>query len=231
VNTDARNKVVVGAGAEAGCNREHYCNQSVELSLQLKPASNVQLTVGPSWSHSETGTQFVTSRTDSTAGAFFGRRVVFAQLFQNSVSMNTRFNVTFSPTLTLELFLQPLIESGDYSNWREFAATRTTRKLTYGVDIGTVTPVAQGDSIDPDGNGPAPGFVIAPRDFTFRSLRGNAVLRWEYHPGSTLFVVWTRSSRIPDRSEANIQGSDFGDLFQGPSENIFLVKVNYWLGF
>jgi hypothetical protein len=231
VNTDFRKKIVVGMGVDASCTQEHYCSQSANLSLRLRPASNVQLTLGPGWSHDETGAQFVTARTDSTATAFFGRRVVFAQLFQDALSMDTRFNVTFSPTLTLELFMQPLIASGDWSSWREFAAPRSLRKLVYGVDIGTVTPVAAGDSIDPDGSGPARGFVIAPRDFTFRSLRGNAVLRWEYRPGSTLFVVWTRSSRIPDVPRGNIRfADDVGDLFQGPSENIFLVKLNYWLG-
>jgi hypothetical protein len=200
------------------------------MSVQMKPRSNVQVMVGPSWSHDETGAQFIRSRSDSTATRFMGRRVVFAQLFQNTVSMETRLNVTFSPTLTLELFMQPLISSGDYSRWREFAGTRTTRKLTYGVDVGTVVHTAAGDTIDPDGAGPAEQFFIANRDFTFRSLRGNTVLRWEYRPGSTLFVVWTRSSRIPNRPDAVIHPSDVGDLFQGPSENIFLVKLNYWLG-
>jgi hypothetical protein len=91
--------------------------------------------------------------------------------------------------------------------------------------------VAAGDSIDPDGAGPANGFVIAPRDFTFRSLRGNAVLRWEYRPGSTLFVVWTRSSRLPSLTRGQIDFSeDAGAIFRGPSDNIFLIKVNYWLG-
>jgi hypothetical protein len=231
VNTDFRKKVVVGLGADATCNGEHYCSQSANLSLRLRPASNVQLTLGPSWSHDESGVQFVTARIDSFATPFFGRRVVFAQLFQNTVSMDTRLNVTFSPTLTFELFMQPLIQSGDWSSWREFAAPRSQRKLVYGVDIGTVTPVARGDSIDPDGGGPAQGFVIAPRDFTFRSLRGNAVLRWEYRPGSTLFVVWTRRSLIPDLPRGNIRfGDDAGDLVQGPSENIFLIKLNYWIG-
>ncbi len=231
VNTDFRKKVVVSAELDGSCNRERYCSQFANVSLQLKPASNVQLTLGPSWSHDETGAQFVSSSLDSTATQFFGRRVVFAQLFQNSIGMNTRLNVTFSPTLTLELFVQPLISSGTYSRWREFATSRTTRKLTYGVDIGTVIPTAQGDTIDPDGAGPAQPFFVARRDFTFRSLRGNTVLRWEYRPGSTLFVVWTRSSTIPNRPEGDIRGADVGDLFQGPSENIFLVKVNYWLGF
>jgi len=156
---------------------------------------------------------------------------VFADLFQNTVAMNTRFNITFSPNLTLELFMQPLIVSGAFSRYKEFAAPRGLRKLVYGVEVGTSTPVAAGDSIDPDGAGPAAPFIIPRQDFTFRSLRGNAVLRWEYHPGSTLFVVWTRSGESA-LSRGRIDfGDDAGALFQGPSQNIFLVKINYWLGF
>ena len=94
------------------------------------------------------------------------------------------------------------------------------------------TGALTGYTIDPDGpTGAALPFTVDNPDFNLRSLRGTGVLRWEYRPGSTLFVVWTRSSRIPDRPEGDIRGGDFGDLFQGPSENVFLVKVNYWLGF
>jgi hypothetical protein len=190
----------------------------------------MSLSVGPFLGHEENGFQYVDAIPDSTATAFYGNRYVFADLVQNSIAMNTRFNVTFSPNLTLELFLQPLIASGDFSNYKEYAAPRGLRRLVYGVDAGTVTPVAAGDSIDPDGAGPAGGFVIPPRDFTFRSLRGNAVLRWEYRPGSTLFLVWTRSGE----SSLGRGRIDFGDdasaLFRGPSQNIFLIKINYWLG-
>jgi hypothetical protein len=67
-------------------------------------------------------------------------------------------------------------------------------------------------------------------DFSFRSLRGNAVLRWEYRPGSTLYLVWTRSS-ASSLSRGTIDfGTDADALFRGPAENIFLLKVNFWLG-
>jgi len=80
--------------------------------------------------------------------------------------------------------------------------------------------------------GGAPSFSFPDPTFTFRSLRGNAVLRWEYRPGSTLFLVWTRSSQIPTLPRGNVQfNDDASALFQGPSENIFLVKMTYWLGF
>jgi len=232
VETDSRKNIVLEVSGQLVHSRDGYWSRSVNTSVNLRPASNVQLTLGPSLSHNETGTQYVRTVTDSFATAFYGKRYVFAQVAFNEISMDTRLNVTFSPTLTLELFMQPLISSGDFSRFREFAAPRSLRKLVYGVDVGTSTPVAAGDSIDPDGSsGPAPGFVIGNRDFTVRSLRGNAVLRWEYRPGSTLFLVWTRSSRISDLPRGRIAfGDDFSDLFQGPSENVFLIKVNYWLG-
>jgi hypothetical protein len=231
LSTDSRKKVVLRFNTDRGCNREGNCDQSVSLTAELRPRSNVSLSLGPSIGHSEDGSQFVTSIPDSTATAFYGKRYVFADLVQNQISMNTRFNVTFTPNLTFELFVQPFIVGADFSRFKEFAAPRGLRKLVYGVDVGTSTPVARGDSIDPDGGGPAGHFIIAPQDFTFRSLRGNAVLRWEYRPGSTLFVVWTRSSRLPSLTRGQIDfGEDAGALFRGPSANIFLVKVNYWLG-
>jgi len=240
VNTDSRKKISGQFNVDRGCNSEDDCDHSFSVTLQLQPRSNVAISLGPSVSHSETGFQYVGSYTDPSYTLFYGNRYVFAHLVQNSVSMDTRFNVTFSPTMTLELFMQPLIASGQFARYNEFAAPRSARRLEYGRDFGVVTVTPAADpahdpatiTLDPDTPAPGPSFTFADPTFTFRSLRGNAVLRWEYRPGSTLFVVWTRSSRIPDLPRGNIQFSDdAGALFQGPSENIFLVKMTYWLGF
>jgi len=234
--TDSRKKVSGNLNTNFGCDNEHNCSHSYNLSLQLQPRSNVAISLGPSIDHSETGYQYVGSYADPAYSLFFGNRYVFAHLTQNTVSMDTRLNVTFSPTLTLELFLQPLIASGQFARYNEFAAPRSARRLEYGRDFGTVTvtPAASPapDTITLNAGGGAPSYSFPDPTFTFRSLRGNAVLRWEYRPGSTLFVVWTRSSRIPDLPRGNIQfGDDASALFQGPSENIFLIKMTYWLGF
>src|SRR5438046_786098 len=237
-STDSRKNVVLSGSAELGCNRDGDCSPSASLTVQLRPASNLSLSLGPSVSHDVNRSQYVTTVPDPTATAFYGNRYVFADLVQNTIAMNTRFNITFSPNLTLELFVQPLIASGAYSRYKEFAAPRGLRRLVYGADVGTdsIKPgnpslgVRDSIFIDPDGGGPAARFVIVDPSFTLRSLRGNAVLRWEYRPGSTLYLVWTRSG-----SSSLMRGAiDFGDdaraLFRGPSENIFLVKLNYWLG-
>jgi hypothetical protein len=66
--------------------------------------------------------------------------------------------------------------------------------------------------------------------FTLRSLRGNAVLRWEYLPGSTLYLVWARRSASELARGTIVFGEDARALFRGPTENIVLIKLNYWLG-
>jgi hypothetical protein len=208
---------------------------SAGLGITWRPASNVSVSVQPSYDLSESRAQYVTALDDPTATDFFGRRYVFAGITQRTLSMDTRLNVTFTPNLTLELFAQPFISSADYLNYKEYAVPRALTKLTYGVDVGTVTtaqtPEGRRYTIDPDGAGAAASFEIVDPSFTFRSLRGNAVLRWEYRPGSTLYLVWTRSSSTSLGVGSLDLSRDAEALFSGPAENIFLVKLNYWLGF
>lgn len=238
LSTDSRKNVVLEWTGELGCDGDGKCDRSADVSIQLRPASNISVSLGPSFGHHETGFQYVTTVSDPTATAFYGQRYVFADLVQNAIAMNTRFNVTFTPNLTLELFVQPLISSGEYSRYKEFAAPRGLRRLVYGVDVGTDSTKSGNPSlgvrdsifIDPDGSGPAARFAIEDPSFTLRSLRGNAVLRWEYRPGSTLYLVWTRSGASELTRGSIDLGRDADALFRGPSQNIFLVKVTYWLG-
>ena len=85
--------------------------------------------------------------------------------------------------------------------------------------------------MDPDAAGPAAAFTFDNPSFNSRSLRGNAVYRWEYRPGSTLYVVWTQSRDDEFRYVGNLElDRDRTALFATHPDNIFLVKVNYWLG-
>jgi len=234
LTTDERRAIVLSASPSYGRTLDGASSIELGVDVQWRPVSNIALSIEPAYAYSESRAQYVRAVADPTAVAFSGTRYVFADLTQKEVSMETRVAVTFTPNLTLELFLQPFISSGAYTNFKEFAEPRKLEKLIYGTDVGTVT-VREGDppvyEIDPDGGGPAASFEIEDPSFTVRSLRGNAVLRWEYRPGSTLFLVWTQS-----REDALTVGQldfsrDARAVFRGPAENIFLVKVNYWLGF
>lgn len=204
--------------------------------LILKPLVNLRLSFGPSYSRNVEPKQFVTTVSDSTATAFGGQRNVFASLDQHSLSMNTRINATFTPNLTLELFAQPFLASGKYTALKQHAAPRTSSTLEYGRDIGTLSVQRDANGsiisyhVDPDGTGPAAAFDVANPNFNIRSLRGTAVLRWEYRPGSTVFFVWTQQ-----RSGAEAYGDfdfnrDRSALFRDRPVNVFQLKASYWLG-
>ncbi|MEP6733755.1 MAG: DUF5916 domain-containing protein, partial [bacterium] len=236
VNGDSRDRVSWDFGSSHGQDiTDNGWNADGFADLILKPLVNLRLSFGPSYSRNIEPSQYVTTITDPTATAFGGQRNVFARLDQHSLSMNTRLNATFTPNLTLELFAQPFLASGAYDELKEYAAPRTSDTRRYGVDMGSVLPVNGSGTIatyhiDPDGAGPAAAFDVSNPDFNVRSLRGTAVLRWEYKPGSTMYFVWTQ-----ERSGSESYGDfdfkrDKSALFRDRPVNVFQVKASYWLG-
>jgi len=154
------------------------------------------------------------------------------------LSMDTRLSWTFTPTLSLQLFAQPYVFAGKYSRFKEFTAPRTTDTKLYGEDFGTLCLDAAANryTADPNGDCATPGAASAQAisfdnpDLNLRSLRGNAVLRWEYRPGSTLFFVWQQQ-----RSGTELFGDfelsrDTHALFREQPNNIFVIKASYWIG-
>jgi hypothetical protein len=237
ISTDARQRAVFDfdVSVAKGIDSDTH-TLSIRPGVALKPAANVFISLTPSFSADEDPAQYVTVVTDPTATAFFGKRYVFAFLKARTLSLDTRVNWTFNPNLTLQLFAQPFIASGAYSSFREFAAPRTAHKVVYGQDIGTIvrTPATATSSavytVDPDGTGAATPFSFGDPDFTFRSLIGNAVVRWEYRPGSTVFFVWTQSRTGNDPNGNFDFGTQRSALFRDRPTNVFQVKVNYWIG-
>jgi hypothetical protein len=204
---------------------------SLNVSATVHPGPNFQLTLGPSWSRSRNVSQFIQEVADPTATATFGRRSVFATIRETDLALDTRLNWTFSPRLSLQLYVQPLVVAGDYTDYKELRAPRTFDFAVYGRDAGTITPDGSGGfTVDPDAGGPAPAFTVGDQNFNFRSLRANLVFRWEYRPGSTLFLVWqqARSGAVPIGTFDF--GRDVGAIFDNPATNVLAVKATWWLG-
>jgi hypothetical protein len=169
---------------------------------------------------------------DPTATSTYGRRYVFAALRQTEVSMTTRLNWILSPRMSLQVYAQPLISSGAYSGFKEFTTPRRFEFARYGVERGTIAYDAGADEyrVDPDGSGPAAQLTFKNPDFNFKSLRMNAVFRWEWRLGSTLYVVWTQN-RTNDANPGEFElGRDVDRLFGARPDDIFLVKFSYRLG-
>ena len=137
--------------------------------------------------------QYVSRVDDPLATATYGARYIFSNLHQTEVSMVTRVDLVLTPAISFQLYLQPLISVGRYWNLKELAAPRTFDFLAYGTGSSTIAPISgeRAFLVDPDGGGPAAPFRLEDRSFNFKSLRANAIFRWQFRPGSTLFVVWS----------------------------------------
>ena len=194
--------------------------------VTVRPRSNILVSFEPEVDWLRTGEQYLATFDDPLAAATYGHRYVFAPLDQTTFVGGLRLNWTFTPRLSLELYAQPLLSSGRYSAPAELAQPRRYAFRTFGGDGSTFDPAT--GAVDPDGPGPAPAFNVGTPDFNFKSLRGNAVLRWEFRPGSTAYAVWTQS-----RSDKQDGFGEFAlrrsvtRLFDAHGDNIFLVKIAY----
>ena len=131
-----------------------------------------------------------------------------------------------------KLYLQPFIASGDYRDFKELAAPRTSDYAHYGPDAGTISYDEGSDryTVDPDGDGEARPFGFRNPDFNFRSMRGNAVARWEFFPGSALYFVWNEN-RENFAPVGDFRASrDLSAVADAKSDDVFMIKVSYYLG-
>lgn len=232
VRTDERRPVSLDAGYDYSRNSAGGWGHGFSLELNVRPSSALQLSVEPDFSQEYNYGQFVTSVTDPLAPRTFGRRYVFGDIEQHELRIDMRVAWTFTPKLSLQVFAQPFVSSGRFDRYKEFLAPRTFQFDVYGRDRGTIMRDrdAQQVTVDPDGSGPAAPFTFDEREFTVRALRGNAVLRWEYHPGSTLFLVW-QQLREDEVAVADLAAARRPtDAFRVAAHNVFLVKASYWLG-
>ena len=239
--TDSRKAVTASLFPTVSWNNAggNFLFLGADVTLKLSAAAALEFT--PSYTAAHTVAQYVTAVTDPTAAATYGRRYVFGALDQRSVDATARFNLTLSPTLSLQLYAQPFTFAGDYGGFKELAAPRTFDFVIYGRDAGSTESVAATDpagrpsayQVDPDGAGPAPPFTFGNPDFRTRSLQVKTVVRWEYRPGSTLYFVWTQSRGAFAPYDPSFDaGKDLGDLLlyrRGRPTNVLLVKANYWL--
>ncbi len=232
--TDSRRAIIGKASYEQNRNAAHEWRHTVQLGVEVRPSSAMRVQLKPQFVRQYDVDQYVSAVSDPLATATYGGRWIFGDIDQSELSLETRAEWTFSPRLTLQLWAQPFVASGRFARFKEFAEPGAFAFDVYGRDRGTATRQsgAEGSQviIDPDANGPAPSFAFAEPDFLVRSLRGNAVLRWEYRPGSTLFLVW-QQQRAGGENRADLGApADIGSTFRDPARNVFLVKLSYWLG-
>jgi hypothetical protein len=201
-------------------------NVGLDGSLSLVPGPRWQVSFGPSFSRQVDSRQYVTTRAGGRE-VTDGSRYIFAFIDRSTLSMNARVNFTLKPDMNLDFFAQPFASSGRYFDFGELLEPRSKYLRRYGMDGTTIERAADGSWAVEDGTD---AFTLSNRDFSLRSFRSTTVLRWEWRPGSTLYLVW-QQSRAARESVAERAG--LGDMFGSLTEsgdNFFAVKVSYWLG-
>lgn len=247
VTTDMRKRVSFRAGFSRRVGMRASGDElSFNGSLSLKPSDQLDLSFSPRISEQTVTDQYVTSTSTLPYEPTYGRRYLFGELERRTFSMQARVSWTFSPSLSFQLFAQPLISSGDYVSYKQLAASRT-----YDFDLfeegtfsqsgevvncsgGQICTQVEEDGglrqhVDLDEDGMA-DYSFGDRDFNVRSLVGNAVVRWEYLPGSTVYFVWQRRQAGRSAMGDFDLNRDLEALLAAPSDDRFMIKVNYWLG-
>ena len=181
---------------------------SLEPELELKVSTRFTTNLSARWERNRNDVQYYDTFTDELGVEHYA----FAHLSQRTLSFTWRLGYTFTPNTSLQVYASPFISKGTYSDLREVADARASdydaRYRPY-------------DNAEVNGD---------PGGFNVREFRSNVVFRWEYRPGSTLFLVWSQGrAGSSEREGAKSFGGDLGDLFRERANHTFLVKVSYWL--
>ncbi len=224
--------VYINGNASYGQNAD---TKEVSTTLQIMVSPTLTIQVGPDIAKGIFNAQWVGAFTDPSANTTYRSRYIFAHLDQTTLAANIRADWILSPYLSLQVYIQPLIASGKYSQFKALQKSRSYDFLTYGENGSTIVDNLSSNgsinsyTLDPDGSGPAASQTINNPDFRYLSLRGSAVLRWEYLPGSTLYFVWTQNRQDTQNTGEFSLGPSVSNLLNLNADNIFLIKISYWL--
>ena len=201
INSDSRKSWRLSFGAGGGRSEVGNWNARFGPSLRLQPSTRLQATISANYDTGYDVAQWITNRDTDADGT--DDQYVYGSLSRNVIDVTVRSTFAIHRDLALQLYLQPFVAVGDYTNIRRLAQPRSFDFVPTSLDD------------DPD--------------FNSKSLRGNIVLRWEYMRGSTLFVVWNMSKFDDTRPGHFSAGRDLRDAFRGSGPQVFMIKLNYWL--
>ncbi|MBW3570678.1 MAG: carbohydrate binding family 9 domain-containing protein [Gemmatimonadetes bacterium] len=213
-------RVYYGRAEEAGP------TYRVSGGVSVRPGPRWQLGVEPNYVHFAIPRQYIGALPDGPERTF-GRRYVFSHVGLTEFRVPVRLNYALRPDLTLETYLEPYASSARFTSFGELAAARSGRVRRYGTDGTTIEPQPDGSLRVTDG---AAVFELPDPDFNVRSLRSNAVLRWEWAQGSTLFLVWQQDRFRERPGGARVRPWSLGETLSTDGDNFLALKVTYWVG-
>jgi hypothetical protein len=240
--TDPRLTASFGLGVDASWAQQGAGDSfTTDATIMLRPGPRVLVELGPEFSISGDGKQHVGQTSVVPFAPTSGIRYLFGDIDRRSLGMSTQVDVIFSPFLSLEVFAQPMITAVDYVEYKQLELPESFQFDVFdrgsylesggepGCAGGRICSSGSDQFIDFDGDGLA-DHSFPDADFNERSLLANVVLRWEFRPGSRIFVVW-QHQQIERVNEGDFDvGRDLGALLRSPSTDTFIVKVDYLFG-
>ncbi len=231
VRTDSRKSIIFELGGNYEQSEKGSYSLHISPGVEMNLGTKLRLEFEPGYTKQIQIDQYIDSFEDETAVDMFGSRHIVAQLDRKTVSAELRIDYTFTPKLSFQAYFQPYMTVGSYSRFKEFTKPESYEFVEYGKDD-NMKIIADGDDgyeLYPNGQNEESFYVDNP-DFNYKALVGSAVLRWEFRPGSTLYLVWTRNGS-DDQNPGNFKfNRDINDLFLADADNVFALKVAYWFG-
>jgi len=201
----------------------------VEYSLTYKPLKTISISLTPNFTSSMDNLQYVTTIEGNGENKY-----IMSKLESKQISLAARINVGITPDLSLQYYGQPFLFSGKYSHFKEItdplAKNYADRFHEFSCDEIAYDDQSATYSVSKGGNSKN-SYSFDNPDFHFLQYRSNLVLRWEYKPGSTLFLVWAQGRTASD-SEGRFLFNDYSnELLKTRPQNDFLIKLSYALIF
>ena len=231
IDSDSRQNITGGIYGSASNSDYGSHGGHIGGYVGWKVGTNLNINMSITRSKNKDLAQYIGSFEDSTATAMYGKHYIVSQLNYRQLSSDIRIEYTFTPTLSFQAYFQPFFAVGAYSHYKEFTHPESYDFMEYGVD-GNSTIVTTSDSVflDPTGDYDKDPIRFTKPDFNSKSFIGNAVLRWEFRPGSVLYLVWT-SHRYDSQNPGVMKiNRDIKHLFDQSSDDVVAIKVTYWFG-
>ncbi|PLX00661.1 MAG: hypothetical protein C0593_00340 [Marinilabiliales bacterium] len=213
------------SGGEFGKTMTYF---NVNSSITWKPIDNFNISVIPSFNHIERSLQYVTTETFDEEDRF-----IFGAINQNIMRLSVRMNLTLSPEVTLQYWGQPFFATGAYSEFKQITDPLNTeysnRFSLYDDNQIAYNSAEEYFNIDENRDGTI-DYSFEKPDFNLREFLSNFVFRWEYRPGSTVFLVWSQSRDCYDTFGELSINEDLPVLLDEKPYNVFLVKFSYRIG-
>jgi hypothetical protein len=197
-----------------------------ELGLGFHPGTRWEISLNARYNRSEPAQQYVETIAGNGPSATFGNRYIFARLEQSEIVTQLRLSYALTPDLTIEGYLEPFASSGQYTGFGELARPQTFNLKEYGTGGTTIAANGNDSYTVTDG---ATQFTFGNPDFDFRSLRSNLVIRWEWQPGSTLFLVWQQNREQDGFPRRPVGLGGLWDSFSIPGDHVLAIKASYWI--